>query len=81
MAFNEGMDWFADGREDQARLWVSAAVVLAGHCHDGGKLKSMMTSRFGLLNIGGLDIKQSVESDPQEVAATSQADGSQHAII
>ncbi|CAK7236021.1 Transcription factor [Sporothrix eucalyptigena] len=66
-AFNEGIDWFAGGREDQARQWVLSAANLAGQCHDGGKLKTLIGSRFGLLNIGDLEIKQSVESDPQEI--------------
>ncbi|CAK7230396.1 Transcription factor [Sporothrix curviconia] len=74
VAFNEGIDWFADGREDQARHWVLAAASLADQCHDGGKLKGLITSRFGLLNIGDLEIKQSVETDPQGPATVDPVD-------
>lgn len=63
ISFNEGIDWFAGGREDQARQWVLSAASLAEQCHDGGKLKDLIRSRFGLLNIGDLDIRESIESD------------------
>lgn len=68
ISFNEGIDWFAGGREDQARLWVLSAASLAHQCHDGGKLKALINARFGLLNIGDLELKQSVESDIHDVA-------------
>ncbi|CAK7265981.1 Transcription factor [Sporothrix epigloea] len=64
-AFNEGIDWFAAGREDRVRHWVLSAASLAEQCHDGGKLKSLITSRFNLLKIGDLEIKQSVELDTE----------------
>ena len=68
ISFNEGIDWFAGGREDQARQWVLSAASLADQCHDGGKLKALISARFGLLNMGDLEIKQSVESDVHDVA-------------
>lgn len=45
-----------------------AAASLADQCHDGGKLKALISSKFGLLGIGELEIKQSVESDIHDVA-------------
>ncbi|CAK7219413.1 Transcription factor [Sporothrix bragantina] len=73
-AFNEGIDWFAGGQEDQARHWVLAASNLADKCHDGGKLKNLITSQFRLLNIGDLEVKQSVESDPLEAMTVDPTD-------
>ncbi|KAL1900921.1 Transcription factor [Sporothrix stenoceras] len=67
ISFNEGIDWFAGGREDQARQWVLSAASLAEQCHDGGKLKDLISSRFGLLNIGDLDIRESIESDNRDI--------------
>ncbi|OAA55838.1 Meiosis specific protein SPO22 [Niveomyces insectorum RCEF 264] len=60
-AFNEGIDWFAGGREDQARQWALSATRLAGRCRDGGKLKGQIRERFALLQLGDLEVKPSVE--------------------
>lgn len=79
-AFNEGIDWFAADREDRVRQWVLSAACLADQCHDGGKLKSLITSRFGLLNLGDLEIKQSVESDPGEVIPIGPVDAAMSAF-
>jgi hypothetical protein len=46
---------------------------LADECHDGGKLKALISSRFGLLNIGDLEMKESVESDTHDIAVDDTA--------
>ncbi|KIH93526.1 hypothetical protein SPBR_04477 [Sporothrix brasiliensis 5110] len=71
ISFNEGIDWFAVGREDLARQWVLSAASLADQCHDGGALKTLISARFGLLNIGDLEVKESIERDIHETADTN----------
>ena len=63
IAFNEGIDWFAGGGEEQSRQWAAAATRLAEMCGDGGKLRGIMASRFVLLGMGELGTHPSVETE------------------
>ncbi|KAI9677698.1 MAG: hypothetical protein M1829_002470 [Trizodia sp. TS-e1964] len=48
-AFNRAVEFYCSGEDITCKRWADHAIVLAGFCHDGGMLKSILEG-----NLGGL---------------------------